>query len=91
MNFNFSIKFNRGERELALYVCATTNGPHFSKLLTRALFFGPCQCSYIFIQCLAFRVHVAGDLNKTISFEGFFRSLALYSGSPVRSRAALCN
>ena len=31
-------------------------------------FFGPCHCSYIFIPCLAFRVHVAGDLNKTISF-----------------------
>jgi len=41
---------------------------HFIKLLTRALFFGPCHCSYIFVPCLAFRVNVAGDLNKTISF-----------------------
>ena len=35
---------------------------HFTKLLTRALFFGSCHCSYIFVSCLAFRVHVAGDL-----------------------------
>ena len=51
---------------LALYICATTHGPHFTKLLSRALFFWPCQCTYKFIPCLAFRVHVAGDLNKTI-------------------------
>ena len=25
-----------------------------------------CHCSYIFVPCLAFRVHVAGDLSKTI-------------------------
>jgi len=40
---------------------------HFSKLLTRARSFGPCYCSYIFVPCLAFRVHVTGDLNKTIA------------------------
>jgi len=34
----------------------------------RALFFGPCHCSYIFVPCLVFRVRVAGDLNKTIAF-----------------------
>jgi len=62
------IKFNCGKREVALYICATTHGPHFTKLLTRALFFGPCQCSYKFIPCLASRVHVAGDLNQTTSF-----------------------
>jgi len=39
---------------------------HFTKLLSRALFFGPCHCSYLFVPCLALRVHVAGDLNKTI-------------------------
>jgi len=53
---------------LALFIFATTHVPHFTKLLTRALFFGPFQCSYKFIPCLAFRVHVAVDLNKTISF-----------------------
>ena len=37
-------------------------------LLTRALFVGPCYCSYIFVPYLAFRVHVAGDTSKTISF-----------------------
>jgi len=52
---------------LALYVCSTTH-PHFTKLLTRALFFEPCHCSYIFAPCLTFRVHVTGDLNKPISF-----------------------
>jgi len=45
---------------------------HFIKLLNRALFVGPCHCSHIFLACLAFRVHVAGDLNKTISFVGVF-------------------
>ena len=38
------------------------------KLLTWALFFVPCHCSYIFVSCLVFHVHVAGDMNKTISF-----------------------
>ena len=51
---------------LALYICATTKGR--SQLLTRALFFVPCHCSYIFVSCPAFHVHVAGDMNKTISF-----------------------
>ena len=41
---------------------------HDTKLLTRALFFGPCHWSYIFLPRLAFRVHVAGDLNETIPF-----------------------
>jgi len=41
---------------------------HFTQLLIRALFFGPCHYSCIFVPCLAFRVHVAGDLNQTISF-----------------------
>jgi len=56
------------ERVLACFVrlCHHPRS-HFTKL-TRALFFGPCRCSYIFVPCLAFRVHVAGDLNKTISF-----------------------
>jgi len=31
---------------LALYICATTHGP---TSLTRALFFGTCHCSYIFV------------------------------------------
>jgi len=60
-------QFQLRTRACFVYLC---HRPHFSKLLTRALFFVPCQCSYKFIQCLAFRFHVAGDLNKTISFEG---------------------
>jgi len=32
---------------------------YFTQLLTRTRFFGPCLCSYIFVLCLAFRVHVA--------------------------------
>jgi len=32
-----------GERELALYIYATIHGPDCTKLLTRALFFGPCH------------------------------------------------
>jgi len=45
------------------FVKPTTVPLHF-RLLTRALFFGPCHCSYISVTCLGFRVHVAGDLNK---------------------------
>jgi len=41
---------------------------HFTKLLTRALSFALCHCSYILVPHLASRVHVAGDLNETISF-----------------------
>jgi len=52
-----------GESELACFVYLS----HCSKLLIRARFFGPCHCSYIFVPRLASRVHVAGDLNKTIS------------------------
>ena len=50
-----------------VYLCHHPRS-HSTKLLTRALFIGPCHCSYIFVLCLAFRVHVASDLNKTISF-----------------------
>ena len=41
---------------------------HFTKLLIWALFLETCHCSYIFVPCLSFRVHVSGDLNQTISF-----------------------
>jgi len=66
---------------------------HCVRLLTRHLFTGPCHCSYIFVLCLTFRVRVAGDLNqKCRSLQAFsrLRSLALYSGSSARDRAALC-
>jgi len=66
--FDRSISMAENASFLALCICANTHGPHFTKLLTRALFFGPCQCSYEFIPCLAFHAHVAGYLNKTISF-----------------------
>jgi len=58
-----------GERELACFLCLFHHPrSNFTKLLTRALVFGPCHCSYIFARCLTFRVQVAGDLNKIISF-----------------------
>jgi len=64
----FSITFYIGERKIACFVCLCHHPrSHFTKLLTRALFFGPCHCSCIFVPCLTFRVYVAGDLNKTIS------------------------
>jgi len=58
-----------GECELVcfVYLCHHPRS-HFTKLLTRDLFFGPCHCSYIFVLHLAFGVHVTVDLNKTISF-----------------------
>ena len=65
----FSITIYIGERKFACFVCLFHHPrSHFTELLTRALIFGPCHCSYIFVPCLAFRVHVAGDLNKTTSF-----------------------
>ena len=64
-----SITIYIGEREHACFVYLYHHPQaHFTKLLTRALFFGACHCSYIFVPCLAFRIHFAGDLNKTISF-----------------------
>jgi len=36
--------------------------------LTWALFIVLCHCSCVFVLCLAFRVHVAGDLNQKVSF-----------------------
>jgi len=50
---------------LAWYICATTyERSHFTKLLIRVILFMPYHCLYIFVPCLAFRVHVARDLNK---------------------------
>ena len=48
---------------------------------------GPCHCLYIFVPCLAFRVHVAGNPNQKISFVvGILStSLALYSGPSLMS------
>jgi len=64
-----SIAIYIGERKLACFVCLFHHPrSHLTKLLTRALLFGPCHCSYIFVPCLYLRVHVTGDLNKTISF-----------------------
>ena len=53
---------------LCVFVPPPKGRSHFTKLLTRALFFVPCHCSYIFVLCPAFYVHVARDLNKAISF-----------------------
>jgi len=64
-----SIAIYTGEPKLACFVYLYHHSrSHFTNLLTRTLFFGPCHCSYYFGQCLAFRVHVSSDLNKTISF-----------------------
>ena len=64
-----SISIYIEERELAcfVYLCHHPRS-QFTKLFTQAIFIGPYHCSHIFVPCLAFRVHVAGDLNKTISF-----------------------
>ena len=51
-----------------LCMFVTTPTVPLPKLLIRSLFFGPCHCSCIFVLCLAVRAHVAGDLNKAISF-----------------------
>jgi len=58
------------ESSMTIYICIFVPLPqsHFTKLLIRAFLFEPCHCSYIFVPCLAFRIHVASDLNKTISF-----------------------
>ena len=53
---------------LALYINVITHCPTSTKLLSRDFLRGPCHCSYIFVVCLDFPVHVAGDLNKKISF-----------------------
>ena len=65
-------------RTQACFVCLFHQPrSHFTKLLTRALFFGPCHCSYIFVPCLAFRVHVTGDLGLWISSEPSPESLQI--------------
>jgi len=50
---------------LASYVCAATHGP---TSLLRLLGLSSLGFSYIFVACLVVRVHVTGDLNRTISF-----------------------
>ena len=62
--------------------------PLQNKLLTQALFFELCHCWHIFVPCLAFCVHVTGDLNKTYHS---VRSFELYLVSSIKNRAALCN
>jgi len=43
-----------GERELACFVCLFHHSrSHFTKLLTRPLFFGPCHCSHMFVYFLS--------------------------------------
>jgi len=53
---------------LVLYICATTDGATSLSCYLGLLTFGPCHCSYIFVPCPAFRVHVVGDLNNITSF-----------------------
>jgi len=64
-----SITIDIAERELVCFVHLCHHpGSQFTKLFTRAIFIRRNHCSYIFVPRLAFRVHVAGDMNKTISF-----------------------
>jgi len=70
LGFSLSLRLRflyRRTQACLIYLCHHRRS-HFTKLLTRALLFGPCHCSYIFVPHLAFRVNVAGDLDKTISF-----------------------
>jgi len=67
---------------LCIFVPPRKGRSHFTKLLTRALFFVPCHCSYIFVSCPGFHVHVAGDLNKTISFVADFVRLCFSRAHP---------
>jgi len=65
--FFIAIYIGKSGLACCVYLCHRPRS-HFTMSLTWALFIGPCHCSYIFVPCLAFCVHVAGDLNKTISF-----------------------
>jgi len=61
---------------------------------TWALFVGPYHYSFNFVPCLAFCVHVAGDLNEKVSFitDVLLTSLTrVYLGSSGTARAAFCN
>jgi len=53
------------ERGLALYIYASTQGPSslFCQLGLFSLDIVSYHCSYICVPRLAFRFHVAGDLN----------------------------
>jgi len=63
----------RRTRTCFIYLCHHRRS-HFTELLTRALWFGPCHCSYIFVPRPAFCVKVAGDLDKTIFVVGVLLS-----------------
>jgi len=62
LSLSLRFRFIHNASLLALHICATTQGPAPGSFLV------PCHCSYIFVSFLAFHVHVAGDLNKAISF-----------------------
>ena len=63
----FDYDLYRRMRACFVYLCHHPRS-RSTKLLTQALFFGPCRLSLFIYLRLAIRVHVAGDLNKTISF-----------------------
>ena len=60
--------YNIAECELDCFAYLCHHPLHWSRLSNRALIIGPCHCSDIFVSCLVFRVHVAGDVNHKISF-----------------------
>ena len=82
------------ERELACFACLCYHPFYWLRLLTLALSVEPCQCSYSFVSCWpsAFNLQVTW-IKKYRSQQRLFgiRSLALYSGSSIGARAALCN
>jgi len=82
------------ERELACFACLCYHLLHWLRLLTLALSFGHCQCSYIFVSCWLSACNLQVTwIKKYRSQQRLSRihSLALYSGSSIGARAALCN
>jgi len=67
---------------------------HWLRLLTLALSIGHCQCSYIFVSCWLSACNLQVTwIKKYRSQQRLSRihSLAVYSGSSIGVRAALCN
>ena len=82
------------ERELACFACLCYHPLHWLRLLTLALSIGHCQCSYIFISCWPFACNLQVTWIKKYRSQqrlSRIRSHALYSGSYIGPRAALCN
>ena len=82
------------ELELACFACLCHHPLHWLRLLTLAISIGHCQCSYIFFSCWPSACNLQVTwIKKYRSQQRLSRihSLALYSGSSIGARAALCN